>query len=339
MSKRIFQHPDAPVSGKKYWRSLGQLENTPEFRGWLEREFPQGASELKGGDVSRRSFLQLMGASMALAGLSFAGCRRPVKHLIPFTKGTEWSIPGKALFFSTSMPTRRGYAPLLAETHDGRPTKIEGNPTHPASKGATDTWAQTSILDLYDPDRARAFKLKGKTKTAADFEKALDELIAGAGDGAEMAFLLEGNPSPTRERLRGEIEKKFPKAFWAVYEPLGDEAAVEAAQAAFGEGVRAVAQIDKADVILSLDADFIGNDGGVVEQRAFASRRKVDGENKMSRLYTVEHHYTITGGAADHRLRVPASQIGAVAIEFAAEIAAANSSATAPIWLAGTRSR
>ena len=322
MSKRIFQHPEAPAGGKKYWRSLGQLNDTPAFRGWLEREFPQGASELKGGDVSRRSFLQLMGASMALAGLSFAGCRRPVKHLIPFTKGTEWSIPGKALFFSTSMPTRRGYQPLLAETHDGRPTKIEGNPGHPASKGATDTWAQSSILDLYDPDRARFFKLKGEKKTAADFEKALDEMIAGAGDGAGLAFLLEGNPSPTRERLRGEIERKFPKALWAVYEPLGDDAAVEAAKAAFGEGVRAVAQIEKADIILSLDADFLGSDGGVTQQRAFASRRKVDGGNVMSRLYTVENHYTITGGAADHRLRVPASEVGAVALELAAAISA-----------------
>ena len=126
--KRILQHPEAPKTGKQYWRSVGQLQNTPEFQGWLEREFPQGAAEFKGGDVSRRNFLQLMGASMALAGLSFAGCRRPVKHLIPFTRGVEWSIPGKALFFTTSMPTRRGYAPLVATTYDGRPTKIEGNP-------------------------------------------------------------------------------------------------------------------------------------------------------------------------------------------------------------------
>ena len=227
--KRILQHPEAPKTGKQYWRSVGQLQKTPEFQGWLEREFPQGAAEFKGGDVSRRNFLQLMGASMALAGLSFAGCRRPEKHLIPFTHGVEWSIPGKALFFTTSMPTRRGYAPLVATTYDGRPTKIEGNPLHPASKGATDVWAQTSILDLYDPDRSRFFKLNGAKKTAQDFEKALDELIAGAGDGSGLAFLLEKNPSPTRERLRGEIAKKFPKAMWAVYEPLGDDAAVEAA--------------------------------------------------------------------------------------------------------------
>ena len=318
--KRIFQHPEAPSTGKQYWRSVGQLQKTPEFQGWLEREFPQGAAEFQGGDVSRRNFLQLMGASMALAGLSFAGCRRPVKHLIPFTHGVEWSIPGKALFFTTSMPTRRGYAPLVATTHDGRPTKIEGNPLHPASKGGTDVWAQTSILDLYDPDRSRFFKLKGEKKTEQDFEKALDELISGAGDGAGLAFLLEKNPSPTRERLRGEIAKKFPKALWAAYEPLGDDAAVEAVKAAFGEGVEVVPQIEKADVILSLDADFLGLDGGIADQRAYAVRRKADGENKMNRLYVVENRFTVTGGMAEHRLRVPVSQIGAVALELAAEI-------------------
>src|SRR6186997_2087958 len=146
--KRILQHPTEPLTGKKYWRSLGQLADTPEFRGWLEREFPQGASELSGGDLSRRNFLKLMGASTALAGLGLSACRRPEKHLVPFTRGVEWSIPGKALFFATSYPTRKGASPLVVATYDGRPTKIEGNPAHPASKGATDLQTQSSILDL-----------------------------------------------------------------------------------------------------------------------------------------------------------------------------------------------
>jgi molybdopterin-containing oxidoreductase family iron-sulfur binding subunit len=119
MSKRIFQHPAEPATGRKYWRSLGQLSNTPEFRGWLEREFPQGASEFDGGDVSRRSFLQLMGASMALAGLSFAGCRRPEKHLVPFTRGVEWSIPGKALFLRDLLSHSQGRAPAGGDDATG----------------------------------------------------------------------------------------------------------------------------------------------------------------------------------------------------------------------------
>jgi molybdopterin-containing oxidoreductase family iron-sulfur binding subunit len=328
MSKRILQHPAEPATGRKYWRSLGQLADTPEFRGWLTREFPQGAAEMQGGEVSRRNFLQLMGASMALAGLSFAGCRRPEKHLVPFTRGVEWSIPGKPLFYTTARPTRRGYAPLVAVTHDGRPTKIEGNPQHPVSKGKTDLHAQSSVLDLYDPERARFFVNKGEKSDAAAFEKALDGIIGGAGDGAGLAFLLEKDNSPTRERLRGEIAKKFPKASWAVYEPLGSELAEQAAAVAFGAGVEAVPVIDKADVIMSLDCDFLGVEGDVNTIREFSARRKVTGPNtKMNRLYVAENRYTVTGGIADHRARVPASQIGAFALALAAEIATATKDA------------
>src|SRR3954470_20721598 len=206
MSKRVFHHPPEATTGRKYWRSLGQLSDTPEFRGWLEREFPQGASEFKGGEVSRRNFLQLMGASAALAGLSLASCRRPEKHLVPFTKGVEWNIPGKALFFATSRPTRRGAEPLVVATYEGRPVKIEGNPLHPVSKGATTTWAQTSILDLYDPDRARTFRSNGAEVTPDMFEKVLDGLVAAAGDGNGFAILMEKCASPTRDRLRAEVE-------------------------------------------------------------------------------------------------------------------------------------
>src|SRR6476619_8357062 len=179
MSKRVFYHPPESATGRKYWRSIGQLADTDEFRGCLEREFPQGASEFEGGELSRRNFLQLMGASMALAGLSFAGCRRPEKHLVPFTRGVEWSIPGKALFFTTSMPSHHGAVPLVVTTYDGRPTKIEGNPLHPLVAGRSDTWAQASILDLYDPDRSHAFWRKERAEKepvqveAAAFETAL----------------------------------------------------------------------------------------------------------------------------------------------------------------------
>ncbi len=316
MSKRVFTHPPEATTGKKYWRSLGQLSDTPEFRGWLEREFPQGAAEFEGGDVSRRSFLQLMGASMALAGLSFAGCRRPEKHLVPFTRGVEWSIPGKALFFATAFPTSLGAIPLVVTTYDGRPTKIEGNPFHPTSKGATDLFAQASILDLYDPDRSKVFLKGGEKSDEATFEKELGGLIGAAGDGAGLAFLLEPNSSPTRERLRGEIEKKFPKAIWASYDPL----AGGSGNAPFGDGISGIPQIGKADVIMSLDCDFLGTESTIDQTRQFTARRKPDGAEKMNRLYAVENRYTVTGGMADHRLRAPASQIGSFAQALAQEI-------------------
>lgn len=319
--KRIFEHPSEPLTGKKYWRSLGQLSDTPEFRGWLEREFPQGAAEMQGGDLSRRNFLKLMGASTALAGLGLTACRRPVMHLVPFTKGVEWSIPGKPLFYTTARPTRRGYAPVVATTHDGRPTKIEGNPLHPVSKGTTDSFSQSSILDLYDPDRAKKITREGVATDEAAFVKALDEIVQGAGDGSGLAFLLQEDNSPTRQRLIALAAKKFPKATWAVYEPLGP--VVD--ETAFGKGVQAVPQFDKADVILSLDSDFLGTDGDVSAIRGFSSRRKVTGpDSKMNRLYVVENRYTITGGMSDHRLRVPASQIGAFALALASQIAAAT---------------
>jgi molybdopterin-containing oxidoreductase family iron-sulfur binding subunit len=321
MSKRVFQHPPEITGGRKYWRSLGQLEDTPEFRQWLEREFPQGASELQSGEVSRRAFLQLMGASAALAGLTLTGCRRPEKHLVPFSRGVEWSIPGKALFFATAQPARGGHAPLVAATHDGRPTKIEGNPLHPFSNGATDTFAQSSLLDLYDPDRARTFKHGGKAASAEAFEKALDGVIAAAGDGSGLAFLLEENHSPTRERLRKQISAKFPKALWAVYEPAGNDAVKAASKAVFGDGILPGIDLSKADVVLALDADFLGQDGTTADARAFSRRRKADGGNPMNRLYVVENRFTVTGGMADHRLRLPASQIGAFLLEVATAIA------------------
>src|SRR4029077_8371557 len=141
--KRVFQHPPEPLTGKKYWRSLGDYSNTAECREWLEREFPAGASELNGDEEwSRRSFVKLMGASMALAGIGLTSCRRPEMHLVPFTKSVEWTIPGKFLYYATAMPRRTGAIPLIATTVDGRPIKLEGNPLHPASGGATDTFVQ-----------------------------------------------------------------------------------------------------------------------------------------------------------------------------------------------------
>src|SRR6266704_6292482 len=204
--KRVFQHPSEPLTGKRYWRSLGEYSNTPEFREWLEREFPTGAAELKGDEWSRRSFLKLMGASMALAGFGLNGCRRPEAHLVPFTKNVEWTIPGKFLYYSTAMPRRTGAIPLIATTVDGRPIKLEGNPLHQASGGATDTFVQASILDLYDPSRSRRFVKQGKDSNRGEFDKFLAELhntmLSGNGDG--VAFLVEETNSPTRERLRGE---------------------------------------------------------------------------------------------------------------------------------------
>jgi len=238
--KRVFQHPPEPrdSGGKHYWRGLGEYSDSPEFRQWLEREFPAGAAELNGNEWSRRDFLKLMGASMALAGVGLTSCRRPELHLVPFTKNVEWTIPGKFLYYATAMPRRNGAIPLIATTVDGRPIKLEGNPLHPASRGATDTFTQASILDLYDPTRSKRFVRNGKTSKREDFEAYIKELrnkfLTDHGDG--LAFLVEETNSPTRERLRGELEKNLPGVRWCVYEPFWGQGTTVAAQTAFGVG-------------------------------------------------------------------------------------------------------
>ena len=338
--KRVFEHPPEQLTGKRYWRSLGELSDTPEFRGWLEREFPAGAAQLEGDDWSRRGFLKLMGASMALAGFGLTSCRRPEAHLVPFTKGVEWAIPGKSLFYATAMPRRTGAIPLVVTTHDGRPTKIDGNPLHPASGGATDAFAQASILDLYDPARSKRFVEKGEkteggkkaenfeTRDRAAFEKYLTELRAkiAADGGAGLAFLVEEVHSPTRDRLRAELQKAFPRMRWCVYDPLLTEAQNFATQMSFGENSRLIPRLDRADIVLALDSDFLDcGDGDLAGVRAFSSRRRVSAaKDTMNRLYVVENRYTLTGAMADHRLRCPASQISAFAFALAGKIAAAT---------------
>jgi molybdopterin-containing oxidoreductase family iron-sulfur binding subunit len=311
-----------PSNGRHYWRSLSELNDTPEFRQWLEREFPPGASELNGNEWSRRDFVKLMGASMALAGVGLTSCRRPELHLVPFTKSVEWTIPGKFLYYATAMPRRNGAIPLVATTVDGRPIKLEGNPLQPASGGATDTFVQASLLDLYDPTRSQRFVHKGKTSTRADFDAYIESLRKGSnqqGDG--VAFLVGETHSPTRERLRTELEKIFPSMRWCVYEPLLSQQPA-AAQSTLGPGARLVPKLDRADVILALDSDFLDCGQGDFEAaRAFTSRRRVkSAADSMNRLYVVENRFTLTGAMADHRLRCPASQIAAFAHALANKI-------------------
>jgi MoCo/4Fe-4S cofactor protein with predicted Tat translocation signal len=338
--KRVFEHPPEKLTGKRYWRSLDELSDTPEFQGWLEREFPAGAAQLNGDEWSRRGFLKLMGASMALAGFSLTSCRRPEMHLVPFTKSVEWTIPGKALYYATAMPRRTGAIPLIAATVDGRPIKLEGNPLHPASGGATDTFAQASLLDLYDPARSKRFVEKGErdengkkvenfeARDQAAFEKYLAELrtkIAADG-GAGLAFLVEEVHSPTRERLRAELLKAYPKMRWCVYDPLLTEAQSFATQLSFGDNARLVPRYERADVVLALDSDFLDcGEGDLAGIRAFSSRRRIGtAKEAMNRLYVVENRFTLTGAMADHRMRCPASQIPAFTRALAGKIAVAT---------------
>src|SRR4051794_13110304 len=317
--------PSCPVpdTGPKYWRSLDQLAETPEFRQWAEREFPAGASELTD-PVTRRTFVKIMSASFLLAGFGLTGCRRPVENIYPFSKMPEGYVHGVAKFFATSMPTRNSAVPLLAKSNDGRPTKLEGNPHHPDSNGSTDGFTQASILNLYDPDRVTGFARNNNTVTSEAALQQLGELsqqAVGSG-GKGLCFLAEQSSSPSRARLQKVLAEKLPQAKWFVYEPVDFDIHREAASLAYGQPVTPYFKLDQADVIVALDSDFIGSEEDAhINIRRFAKGRKLKSKtDSMSRLYAVESLMTLTGANADHRLRLPASAVGQVAALLAKEI-------------------
>ncbi len=313
-----------PVTGRRYWRSLDELADTPEFKDWLHREFPVGASELVEDGTSRRHFLKIMSASFALAGVATlgAGCRRPEENLEPFGKQPADYVFGEPQYFATALPTRNGAIPLVVKSYEGRPIKIEGNALYPGSNGSTDRYAQASILDLYDPDRARHFKQDGKIVSRDEALKFLDGLSAkfSANQGEGLAFLAESSTSPSRARLQKIIAQKFPKSKWFTYDAIDSGIHQRAATQAFGQSVKPIFHFDKAKVILSLDCDFLGGEDDAHNHIArFAKGRKVE-NGGMSRLYIAESLFTLTGANADHRMRIPASSVIQLASAILAEI-------------------
>ena len=311
------------LQGKEYWRSLEQLADTPEFKEFLHREFPQGASEFFD-PISRRKFLTLMGASMALAGLM--GCRRPVEKIVPYVKAPENVIPGVPKYYATTMPLGLSATGLLVESHEGRPTKIEGNEKHPASRGAAGVWHQASILNLYDPDRSKVVLQKGAQAGWDEFvtfwRQQFDQFSENRGAG--LVILSESFSSPTLFRLRKTFLQQFPRARWIAWEPIQDEHILRGTEIAFGRTYVPRYHFDRADIVLSLDSDFLLQESDALTySRDFASRRRVSSEkDDMNRLYVVESTYTTTGAMADHRMRLQAREIGAFVAALALELQA-----------------
>ena len=315
---------------RTYWRSLGQLEETPESRAFLEREFPEGASELPEG-ITRREMFTLMGASLSLAGL--AGCRRPVEEIVPFVTAPEDIVPGIPRYYATTMPFRRSAYGLIVESHEGRPTKIEGNPSHPSTLGASSSRVQASVLGLYDPDRSQSITLKGERKSWSDFVTAWGELSkAHAADGAGLAVLSESFSSPTLARLASEFRARYPRAIWATYEAVSDENRLAGLRSATGRDLDLMLRIDQASVILALDADPLLTDPEMIRHtRGFAAGRRagVSG-GAMNRLYAVEGVYSLTGAMADHRLRLESRQIAPFLAALAARLVPPAAGAPSP---------
>jgi MoCo/4Fe-4S cofactor protein with predicted Tat translocation signal len=297
----------ASAQGQEYWRCLEELADSEAFAQLLREEYPRQASALME-SFDRRSFLKLMGASLALAGLSGCLSSAPAptdEKIVPYVKQPEEVIPGKPLYFASAMPLAGYGRGILAESHMGRPTKIEGNPSHPASLGATDVFMQASILDLYDPDRAHVLNDAGRIATWEGFlasvegELTLQRLNGGPGP----AILTETVTSPTLSFQLQQLLEKFPKTRWYQYDAAARDAARAGARLAFGDDVDTLYRFDRAEVILSLDADFLFFGPAALRYaRDFSNKRRAgNGDGAMNRLYVAESTPTITGSMADHR--------------------------------------
>jgi molybdopterin-containing oxidoreductase family iron-sulfur binding subunit len=306
------------AQGKKYWRTLEELADTEAFQELISLEFPDQA-DIWPSALSRRQFLTLMGASLALAGLG--GCSvRPAAptNIVPYVHPPEQIVPGKPLFYATAMTLAGCGVGLLVESHLGRPTKIEGNPEHPASLGATDAFHQASVLTLYDPDRSKTVTHLGQTRTWEEAVRVMRDAIEKQRPkrGAGVRILSEAIVSPTLAQQVDDFLKEYPQAKWHQYEPIGREASRQAAMQAFGEPVNTYHDFTKADVVLSLDADFLGCGAGHLRNVAdFMSRRRVRTSAEaaqraeMNRLYVVETAVSSTGAKADHRLALRAAEV------------------------------
>jgi molybdopterin-containing oxidoreductase family iron-sulfur binding subunit len=308
-------------AGNKTWRSLDELAGTEQFQRFLKAEFPDQASDWTD-PVSRRDLLKVMGASLMLAGLT--ACRPPAEKIVPYVRAPEEVVPGKPLFFATAMPLGGFARGLLVESHMGRPTKVEGNPEHPASLGATDVFGQASVLTLYDPDRSQVVTRVGRISSWMAFLAALNvareeqHLKKGAG----LRLLTGTVTSPTLGDQLRSLLGEFPSAKWHQYEPISRDNVHAGARLAFGQDVNTIYRIDKAQVILALDSDFLSWDPGNLRYaREFAAGRRVGpGGGAMNRLYVVESCPSVTGSMGDHRLRLRAGEVELFARKVAQQL-------------------
>ncbi|NNE35413.1 MAG: TAT-variant-translocated molybdopterin oxidoreductase, partial [Rhodothermales bacterium] len=315
---------DQKPSHYNFWRSFGELNDEESLQQLARNEFaPEASSTPTAG--SRRSFLQLMGASMALAGL--AGCRKPYETILPYARKPEEVIEGVPMSYATAMPFRGSVLGVVVESHDGRPTKIEGNVDHPVSLGSSGVFEQASILNLYDPDRSQFVLENGGPTTWAAF----DDAIQSIAPSSNVVVLCEETSSPTLLGLRDQFLSRFQRSSWVTYSSTGENPEATGFQRAFGAAVRPLYKFSSASVIVSFDADFLAatDRNFVANTREFAASRAVT-NGQMSRMYAVEGAYTTTGGSADHRLRVRPSEIPSIVASVARGVGAVPASGSAP---------
>jgi molybdopterin-containing oxidoreductase family iron-sulfur binding subunit len=328
--KDAVNNPDLSTekSKKSLWRSFAHLEESPDYKNFVKGEFmPTAVTNEKPNAHSRRSFVQIMGASMAMMGL--AACRKPFEKVLPYTRQPEEIIPGKPQYFATAMPFQGIVHPVIVESHEGRPTKIEGNTDHPYKKGvgSTGLYEQASILNMFDPDRLKV-PMKGADKTS--WSKFLD--VCAQVQGKRVAVIAPSNSSPTLQALKATFATKFPQGRWVTFDAAGDDYAALGAQMALGRPLRAQYDFSKAKVIVSLDSDFLApSDRNMAHNNReyAASRRVMSTGDDMSRLYVIESAFTNTGSMADNRLKMRSADVPFFAAALAAKLGIAEGASKA----------
>jgi MoCo/4Fe-4S cofactor protein with predicted Tat translocation signal len=311
-------------TGKRFWKNLDELADTPGFHEMLVEEFPRQA----GGEanewvdaVSRRGFLKVMGASFALAGL--AGCtKQPDEPIFPYVKAPEDLILGKPMYFATAFPFPTGAIPVLVKSDAFRPIKVDGNPDHPMAKGKSDVFTQATLLDLYDPDRSTKVLYRGQPSDWAEFQEAFTAAVKQNSGGEGVYFLSETITSPTLAAQWKQVQAKLPSAKLVQWEPVNRDSAMAASKAAFGSYTDAQYKLENADVILSLDADFLGgiaHPGFLPMAAAYAARHRYEEGQTMNRMYVVESMATVTGFKAEHRLALKPSYLAGFAVALAGD--------------------
>jgi molybdopterin-containing oxidoreductase family iron-sulfur binding subunit len=311
------------ATGKAYWRSLDELADNDEFQRFVRNEFPAMADEMAA-PGSRRNFLKFMGASMALAGMT--ACRWPTEQILPFTERPDGYTPGVPLHFATAMELAGVGTGLVVSSYDGRPIKIEGNPQHPDSRGATSSQVQAALLEMYDPERSSEVVRRADGERARS-DWAAFEAFAGphferlaASGGRGLRVLSEASGSPSVAAMRRRFEQRFPQATWVEYEAFSRDNEREGTRLAFGTPLRTRLALDRAEVVLSLDEDFLLRHPAAVRYaRDFTSNRRGDSES-MNRLTVFESGYSLTGAIADRRVTLPSRFMPALVIALAAEL-------------------
>ncbi len=326
-------------TGRRFWKNLDELAETPAFHELMREEFPRQAGAMSGDGsgvgewvdaVSRRGFLKVMGASLALAGL--AGCtKQPDEPIYPYIRQPEDLVLGKPMYFATAHPFPTGAIPVLVKSDSFRPIKVDGNPEHPMSRGKSDAFTQATLLDLYDPDRSQHVLYRGEASGWGDFQQAFAAAAKKTSGGQGLYFLSETITSPTLAAQWKQLQTTYPQAKLVQWEPVNSDSSRAASKAAFGGYTDAQYRLEEADVILSLDADFLGgiaHPGFLPLAAGYAQRHRYEEGQTMNRLYVVETMPTVTGFKAEHRLALKPSEI--------AVFAQALASGTAPQGLSGT---